>query len=74
MVVKERIISIKAHSTRCKGCALCIDVCPKKILKLSNDLNEKGYHYIVITDADECIGCGACYTVCPDCVFEIKVS
>ena len=73
MVVKKRIVSLNVRSKRCKGCALCIDVCPKKILKLSKDLNSKGYHYIIVTDAQECIGCGACYQVCPDYVFEIKV-
>ena len=33
----------------CKGCGLCILVCPKKILELHKEkLNTKGYHPISI--------------------------
>lgn len=29
---------------RCKGCGLCVSVCPKKIVKLQTEKrNEKGY-------------------------------
>ena len=28
----------------CKGCGLCVDVCPKKVLELaSNKINKKGH-------------------------------
>ncbi|MCK4820337.1 4Fe-4S binding protein, partial [bacterium] len=29
----------------CKGCVLCIEACPKNIIRLSDKFNEKGYHY-----------------------------
>ena len=30
---------------RCKGCELCVSVCPKKIVVMAEDrINEKGYH------------------------------
>ncbi|MBU4037944.1 MAG: 4Fe-4S binding protein, partial [Proteobacteria bacterium] len=28
---------------KCKGCGLCVDVCPKNVLEISTDVNEKGY-------------------------------
>ena len=29
----------------CKGCGLCVDVCPKKVLRLATDkINKKGHH------------------------------
>ncbi|MBP3706407.1 MAG: 4Fe-4S binding protein, partial [Clostridia bacterium] len=29
----------------CKGCGLCIDACPKKLLQLSQQkINKKGHH------------------------------
>lgn len=49
----------------CKGCELCIDYCPTKILAVSEDFNAKGYHYPVVAD-DNCIGCQACYMICPE--------
>ena len=57
---------------RCKGCGLCIHVCPVNILALSPDaFNAKGYHPVVVTDRDECIGCAACAIICPDVVFTV---
>ena len=35
------------NSERCKGCALCIRVCPKKILEMSKETNGQGVHYPV---------------------------
>ena len=58
---------------RCKGCGLCVEVCPKKIVELKNDvLNAKGYHPAGVTDADKCIGCAFCATICPDCVIKVE--
>jgi len=56
----------------CKGCGLCVTVCPKKIVKLKNELNEKGYHPAGITDESACIGCAFCATICPDCVITVE--
>ena len=56
----------------CKGCGLCVEFCPKKILKLSDDvINAKGYSPAVCIDQSECIGCTFCATVCPDSAIEI---
>lgn len=40
----------------CKGCGLCVEVCPKKILKIDEKrLNSKGYNPAVMTDQAACI-------------------
>lgn len=58
---------------RCKGCELCVVVCPKKILEMKNDiLNLKGFHPAGIIDVEKCIGCGFCSIICPDCVIEVE--
>jgi len=56
----------------CKGCGLCIDACPKKILAFSDKINAKGYHYAMCVDQDKCIGCRFCYTTCPDVAITIE--
>lgn len=56
---------------RCKGCGLCTQVCPKKILVLSNMININGYHPVQCTDEELCMGCANCATVCPVTAFEI---
>ena len=46
------------NEERCKSCELCVSVCPKKILRISDDkMNEKGYKPAEIFEQDKCIGC-----------------
>ena len=57
----------------CKGCALCVSVCPKKIVVMRQDMiNLKGFHPAGMTDMDKCIGCAFCATMCPDCVITVE--
>ncbi len=63
---------ITIKSDKCKGCGLCTAVCPKKILKIGDKLNVKGYLPVDITDMDQCIGCAMCATMCPDCIITVE--
>ena len=57
---------------RCKGCGLCVTVCPANILQLADDrFNAKGYRPITVTDPPACTGCAMCATICPDVVFTV---
>ena len=57
--------SVHINVERCKGCELCIDYCPTKVLTMSSGFNVKGYHY-PITVNDECFSCQSCYIICPE--------
>jgi len=36
---------------RCKGCSLCVQTCPKKVIVIDNEkLNAKGYNPAVTND------------------------
>ncbi|MGD9580577.1 MAG: indolepyruvate ferredoxin oxidoreductase subunit alpha [Vampirovibrionia bacterium] len=55
----------------CKGCYLCIDVCPKDMIIEGEMINHNGYHPAVFrTDKDDCIGCALCATRCPDIAIK----
>lgn len=57
----------------CKGCGLCVTVCPKKILQLDQDrLNSRGYHPASCIDQSKCIGCAFCAVQCPDSVITVE--
>lgn len=57
---------------RCKGCGLCVAVCPKGILELEvSTVNELGYHPVHLTDAASCTSCALCARICPDAVFAV---
>ena len=61
------------RTDRCKGCGLCIDACPKKLLVLDSDvINAKGHSPAKITDESQCIGCAFCATMCPDCIIKVE--
>lgn len=53
---------------RCKGCNICIELCPKDVLQESPQMNAKGYHYPEIQPGKEnaCIHCEFCSMVCPE--------
>ncbi|MBU2103108.1 MAG: ferredoxin family protein [Candidatus Omnitrophota bacterium] len=57
----------------CKGCQLCIGVCPKHHLTLSKTLNKRGVRYVEVALGAECSGCGFCFAMCPDVCIEINL-
>ncbi len=61
---------IEVDTQKCKGCAVCIENCPTNSIRLSKQVNSKGYHYAEMAD-DTCIGCSGCAVVCPDSVITV---
>lgn len=56
---------------KCKGCELCISVCPKGILGLDSAANLKGYSPAYCKEPESCIGCASCAKICPDSIITI---
>ena len=50
---------VKLNTKKCKGCFLCVSVCPVKALAPSGELGEKGYE-VVKAYEEKCIGGGMC--------------
>ena len=64
---------VSFNTDRCKGCGLCADACPKKIIGFSAGvLNKKGFHPARIIDQEKCIACAFCATMCPDVVIKVE--
>ena len=55
----------------CKGCFLCINVCPKKVYTPSDVINHKGVK-VPLFDVDKCIKCRLCTLMCPDQAIDIE--
>ncbi len=65
--------TMNVDHAKCKGCGLCVEVCPKKIIRLNTDIRTpKGYNPAECTDVSQCIGCGLCFTMCPDCAITVE--
>jgi 2-oxoglutarate ferredoxin oxidoreductase subunit delta len=56
---------VKLNAAECKGCGLCVEACPPKVLHLSESLNPYGYHPVVYVGRG-CTACGICFFVCPE--------
>ncbi len=58
---------------RCKGCELCVEVCPRQLLAMAKALNAGGSHYPQISAPKDCSGCRRCAIICPEAAIEIEV-
>jgi len=56
---------------RCKGCELCVAVCPQKIIFMADRMNSRGFRPATVIEMDKCTGCTLCARVCPDTVIEV---
>ncbi len=62
---------IEIDQELCKGCQICIALCPKKVIFSSDKLNTSGYAPAVFNDSNGCTGCAICALVCPEVAIEV---
>jgi len=62
-------VEIRAES--CKSCLYCVKFCPKNVLVVGEQVNSKGYQYIVAEKMENCIGCAICAMMCPEAAIEV---
>lgn len=56
---------LRIDGEECKGCGLCIEACPPKVISLSERLNHYGYRTAVYAGSG-CTACGICFMACPE--------
>ena len=62
-ILEDHLVIV--NEDECKGCGLCIDICPKDVLIEQSYLNRMGYHPAGYS-GEGCIGCGHCFYACPE--------
>jgi 2-oxoglutarate ferredoxin oxidoreductase subunit delta len=58
------------NAERCKGCGLCVTVCPNGGIVISKQSNKSGCFPAEAVNAD-CTGCCLCAIICPEAIIEV---
>ncbi len=62
---------INIDRDRCKGCELCVHMCPKKCIDRGERINGGGYYPAIFARPEECTGCAICGETCPDTAIAV---
>lgn len=62
---KKDNLSLQTNKEWCKGCGICAEFCPVKILEVKDEK-------ITVLDEEKCIKCGLCELRCPDLAIYLK--
>lgn len=57
--------SVEVDEGLCKGCGLCVDICPAEVFSMDNS-------YAIADSPERCLGCGRCELFCPDMAITVK--
>ena len=59
------VVTLAFDASRCRGCGMCLVVCPREVFRPSNGKVE-----VALRDA--CIECGACRRNCPHGALSVR--
>jgi 2-oxoglutarate ferredoxin oxidoreductase subunit delta len=65
-------MKIHINENLCKGCGICIRLCPNKVLNRSEELSSSGIYLPIALYEDKCTGCRICEDHCPDMAIFIE--
>jgi 2-oxoglutarate ferredoxin oxidoreductase subunit delta len=58
---------VRLFATWCKGCSICVEFCPTKVLAMHPSGNRP-----IIVAPEKCTACHFCDTHCPDLAISVQ--
>ena len=65
-------MSVYIDGKICKGCQVCLYVCPKDVFEIGEEVNDKGFVIPKVAYQDQCIKCKLCEINCPDLAIFVE--
>jgi len=65
-MLATRLFAVDISAAYCKGCEICVRLCPRQVLRLDER------HKAVAAHIDACTGCLICEISCPDFAIDVK--
>ena len=65
-MAKQKLKAIVINRDWCKGCGICVHLCPKKVLEM--DAKDKA----TVVRPEDCICCRMSELRCPDLAIEVQ--
>lgn len=62
----NRLFTVAVNPLFCKGCEICVQVCPKDIFSMN--ARQKA----AVNHVDTCTGCLSCEVYCPDFAIAVE--
>jgi 2-oxoglutarate ferredoxin oxidoreductase subunit delta len=62
---RGKLVNIALNQRFCKGCEICIEICPNKCLEMKGS-------YPIVKDINLCSKCMLCELECPDFAIAIE--
>ncbi len=62
---------VQLDTERCRGCQLCLGICPNELFKPGLTPNAASYFPVEMQNPEYCINCMRCVQICPDQAFDV---
>jgi 2-oxoglutarate ferredoxin oxidoreductase subunit delta len=72
-MLKTKNAYVTIDENLCKGCGLCVSVCPQDTLSISRVSNTKGYFPALQFKQEACNACNKCATMCPEVAINVYI-
>ncbi len=63
---------ITINNNWCKGCHICVEVCPRDVLEVDGEAFVRGFHPVRVVRPEECTVCQQCELLCPDLAIFVE--